>query len=404
MFLITAITLQVVLVLLIDAQLYTLYFKRSTSRVLKLCYITQAVMLDILLVSAVLVAFLAISDQAKMITMIWLVYIFMINFFVKLAISLFVSLQWLLRKFFKGRRFRALPFVGLSLAGIAITAMLYGNFYGRKELRVERIEIVSAKIPAAFDGFTIAQFSDAHIGNMGSQSGLIEDLVESINDLNPDIVVQNGDLVNLVSGELNEWYTAQFSKFKAPVYSVLGNHDLGFYVGDTVKTPPHKNVADLLARQRAMGWIVLENESRFIVRDTDSIAIAGVTFANNLSHNGTNSIVGGSNLPKAMAGIDKAIYSVLIAHTPTMFDSIPALSGTRPDLTLSGHVHAMQFKIDICGFKWSPAKWLYPMYSGLYEDRGRYLYVNDGIGFVMYPMRLGARPEITLFTLRSAGK
>jgi predicted MPP superfamily phosphohydrolase len=67
---------------------------------------------------------------------------------------------------------------------------------------------------------------------------------------------------------------------------------------------------------------------------------------------------------------------------------------------LSGHTHAMQAKIKIGRLQWSPAKWMYTHWSGLYTQNGRHLYVNEGLGYVLYPMRIGTKPEITLITLQ----
>ena len=79
--------------------------------------------------------------------------------------------------------------------------------------------------------------------------------------------------------------------------------------------------------------------------------------------------------------------------SPIHFDSLAA----QPvDLMLSGHVHAMQFKMG----NWSPAKLLFEKYSGLYTVNKRHLYVNDGFGYVLYPFRFGAKPEITIITLK----
>ena len=70
------------------------------------------------------------------------------------------------------------------------------------------------------------------------------------------------------------------------------------------------------------------------------------------------------------------------------------------DLTLAGHVHSMQIKLRLFGRAFSPAQLLYTRWSGRYDEGGRTLYINDGTGYVVFPMRLGAYPEITLITLR----
>lgn len=94
-----------------------------------------------------------------------------------------------------------------------------------------------------------------------------------------------------------------------------------------------------------------------------------------------------------------SLFNLLIAHTPEVWDE--ALATGRADLTLSGHVHAMQLKIRLGGWAWSPAEWMYDRWSGLYEEDGKYLFVNDGMGYVMYPMRIGTYPSITVITLKS---
>ena len=81
-----------------------------------------------------------------------------------------------------------------------------------------------------------------------------------------------------------------------------------------------------------------------------------------------------------------------------MWQQIVALG--RGDLTLSGHVHSMQFKMRLFGREVSPAQLMYREWSGLYENDDKYLYINDGIGYVGYPMRIGAYPEITVIELR----
>ena len=89
-----------------------------------------------------------------------------------------------------------------------------------------------------------------------------------------------------------------------------------------------------------------------------------------------------------------------MSHDPSHWDAI-VLPETDIDLTLSGHTHGMQFAINIPGWKWSPVKFKYPRWSGLYREGLQYLYVNIGLGYIAFPGRVGTPPEITLFTLNS---
>ncbi|MEG0815771.1 MAG: metallophosphoesterase [Mucinivorans sp.] len=360
-------------------------------------YAVMAIGINLSVLALAIVYKYAIASPSFMHIVVWVIFVFMISMLSRVVFVLFSLFGLALHSVWNERQFLFFTYIGGAGALTVVGLMSYGAVIGRTELRVEEAAVYSNKLPASFDGMRIALFSDVHLGNWGDNHTVIEQMVAKINDLKPDMVVQSGDLINIVDEELTPDIKKILSRIASPVYAVLGNHDLGFYVFDTISHNPDRIVRNLVAAQRSMGWTVLENENQWIHRGGDSIMVAGVTYPNNISHNGYNSRAGGSDLSRAMRGLTADNFSILISHSPKLFDSVPALA--RPDLTLSGHVHAMQAKIQIGSWKFSPAKWLYPMYSGLYVDRGRYLYVNDGIGFVLYPMRIGAKPEITIITL-----
>ncbi len=329
----------------------------------------------------------------------WGMFALLINFIPKLVYTFFFAIGFICRKFLKKLSLKPFKITGVLAALFTICTLCYGAIWGVNELRTERVEIQNKKIPESFDGYKIALFSDMHIGNLGSNNDIFEDLVEAINNEKPDIVVQCGDLVNLHSGELTEDIMAKLSKIEAPVYSVIGNHDLGYYIYDTVAVNPTLSRKELIEKQRKMGWKVMDNKSEWVHRGGDSILIGGTTFPSNHHHNGYRSDAGKSDLRAVMAVASRDDFSVIASHSPALFDSIYKDS-VRPDLILSGHVHSMQSKIEVGGWKWSPARFLYPNFSGLYTDRGHQLYINDGIGYVIMPIRIGARPELTIFTLK----
>ena len=112
-----------------------------------------------------------------------------------------------------------------------------------------------------------------------------------------------------------------------------------------------------------------------------------------------------SNLPeigieRAYNGLSSNTFNITISHIPQLWDNITELG--MADLTLSGHVHAMQIKLPIGKRGISPSQIMHKRWSGLYEERGRWLYINDGIGCAMWPMRIGVRPEITVIELVTA--
>lgn len=373
---------------------------RHKSKPLRVTYIAQGLTITTAMIVAMLVYPTFITHPTFMGAITWVVLLFITSFFAKLSLCTFIALRWLAQKIWRTKKMNGLLYAGYSTVILIICIAIYGAAVERRTLRVEYVDIYSDKVPASFDGFRIAQFSDVHIGNFGGSTALIEDLVEQINAENPDVVVQSGDLVNIHSDELDDEFMAVFAQIKAPTYSVLGNHDLAYYIADTLSISPSRSIAQLLAKKEAMRWQTLQNQSKWIHRGADSILIGGVTFAPNHHHNGYHSTAGGSNMAQALRPATKGEYTILIAHSPTQFDSIS--QGTPlPDLMLSGHTHAMQFKLNLGKWHWSPASWGYNRYSGLYEEEGRKLYINDGLGYVVFPFRFGARPELTILTLHS---
>jgi predicted MPP superfamily phosphohydrolase len=146
-----------------------------------------------------------------------------------------------------------------------------------------------------------------------------------------------------------------------------------------------------------MGWKVLDDDTQYIRRGKDSIAITGISFSAQLQDKRHSSNLPDVNISEAYRGADKGDFNVTIAHIPQLWDRI--LDEGYADLTLSGHTHAMQIKIPVGRRGISPSQLLYKRWSGLYEKRNRWLYINDGIGLALYPMRLGAPPEITIIEL-----
>lgn len=396
------ITFTLIFFALLAASLDYLIFRRYVTAVkwLKYPYLAQIGVFDVGVFGYLVYSLLQKEtdpEQASMsLILMWVMFLFLMSFGVKVIIVVSTGLQWMLRKIFK-RRFRWVIYSGLGAAVVLVAVMIYGSSYGRLSVRVEHVVIESVMLPEEFDGFKIAQFSDTHLGNLGAENPVIERMVELINAQQPDIVVQTGDLIDKHSGELTERFMAQFAKIEAPVYSVMGNHDLSYYIHGT-KISARGSYEDLVRKQKQMGWRLLRNEHLWLHRGGDSIALVGSMYPRDGRFGVNKGGFGGSDLIRTFEQVPDSLFSILLSHTPALFDSIPEF--VKPNLTISGHVHSMQTKVTIGSWSWSPAKWLYPMWSGLWIDRGRYLYINDGIGCVLYPMRLGARPEITLFELR----
>ena len=294
--------------------------------------------------------------------------------------------------------FLKLPRTGLLLAALFTLVLLWGTTFGRTRIHVNRIEIRSDRIPAAFDGFRFAHFSDAHVGTLVRPERELTRLADTINALRPDAVFFTGDLVNIRSAELDDRTLELLQRIAAPVWSVTGNHDVGTYIRDSIRYPAAVEARKVVERQRAMGWCVLEDTTVYLWRGGDSLAPTGISFDPALRERRHDRHLPADHLPAIYDGVPDSLYNITLVHVPQLWEQITALG--YGDLTLSGHVHSMQMKIRPWGRGWSPAVWLYERWSGRY-DKGRHtLYTNDGTRAVAYPTRPGAWPEATLFTLK----
>ncbi len=271
--------------------------------------------------------------------------------------------------------------------------ILYGTLIERNFTNIEEVKICSDKIPELFDGYRIVQISDLHLRSFEERQETLQEIVEKINALEADAILFTGDLVTMNSSELDfsEEILAQL-RAKDGVYSILGNHDYSLYNRDWSVEQCRQDRERLIERQRRMGWNLLLNDSREITRgDNETISIIGVE---NISVK--KKFRSWGNLPKAIEKA-KGSFKILMSHDPSHWRA-EVLDHPDIDLTLSGHTHGMQSSL----FGWSIISLVYKEYKGLYREGDQLLYVNIGLGETMFPFRIGALPEITLFTLRGA--
>ena len=287
---------------------------------------------------------------------------------------------------------------GLVISSVIFITMLSGAFYGRVHTVVNEVDIVSDKLPAAFDGYRIVQISDLHLSSFGTDTTFVSEIVDQVNALHPDMIVFTGDLVSRRADETDA-FVSVLSRFEAKdgVWSIMGNHDYGDYVKWNTPEQKIKNLDDFKRAQADAGWKMLDNAFSFIYRDNDSIALIGV------ENWGEPPFPQYGDLKAAYTNLNDDNYKILLTHNPIHWDK-EVVPETNIDLSLSGHTHAMQMKLKIGHWQVSPSSMRYPRWSGLYQVGNQYLYVNEGIGCVFYPMRIGARPEITVLTLKKSAE
>lgn len=290
---------------------------------------------------------------------------------------------------FESRR----KFIGTTatlLAAVPFSALIYGVLKGRYNYKVFSVPLSFSDLPKAFDGFKIVQISDVHSGSFDN----IEEVKRAVGIIQaqkPDLIVFTGDWVNSFAVEL-EPYVDIFKSLEAPFgkYAVWGNHDYGR------RQSGRENIEDLRVHVTNAGFTILENENTKIEKDGAFIQLLGV------ENWGEPPFPQIGDLQMAKRNIAKDDFSILLSHDPTHWDAKVLPDQQHIHLTLSGHTHGAQIGIEAKWLRWSPSQYIYKRWAGIYEEKGQYLYVNRGFGFLGYPGRAGINPEITAIELKKS--
>ncbi|MFD1735614.1 metallophosphoesterase [Bacillus salitolerans] len=256
----------------------------------------------------------------------------------------------------------------------------YARFIEPKQLEVTEHSIRSSFIPEPFDGVKILQFSDTHIGHYYDARQL-EQLVETINHLKPDLVLFTGDLIDAPDqyGHPEELIPI-LKKIVAPLgkFAIYGNHDHGGY-----GTESYKIIMELSDFQ------LLVNSYIPITVKNSSIYLAGLD----------DYMLGRPDFEQTLGKIPENSYTIFLAHEP----DVAKVSHSYPvQLQLSGHSHGGQIQIPFIGPIVTPpygTEYVEGFYS--IGQKPLTLYVNRGLGTTRVPFRFFSKPEISLFTLKA---
>ena len=337
-----------------------------------------AFFITLLVFKLIVISFLFIEDITRIILSIF-------NFF-------FASIES--NKFFLQRR-NFVSKMALIIAALPIPFVIHGIYRGRHNYRVLKYELEFDDLPEEFDGYKLTHISDIHSGSL-QKINKVEYAVDLINKENSDLVLFTGDFINNKANELIKWMRI-FSKIKAKdgKYSVLGNHDYGDYVNWDSDQEKKENFTNLLNLQKEMGFELLLNENVKIKSINQSICLIGV------ENWGKGRFKKSGDIDEACEGLNDKNFKIVMSHDPSHWDQILINHETHFHLTLSGHTHGMQFGIEIPGWiKWSPIKWAYKYWAGMYYEKKQYLNVNRGFGVLGFPGRVGIWPEISVITLK----
>ena len=317
------------------------------------------------------------------------------SFVPKLIFVIIISILYFSNYLFSENESKiVIPLIGLFSGFLPFFAILYGIFRSLYHFKIHHHKIHIPTLPISFNGIKIIQISDIHLGSFNFQYHILDKAIESINKLEPDIILFTGDLVNNYAWELKGWdktlgeLTARIGKF-----SVLGNHDYGDY--SQWKSPEDKELNFELINNfyQKIGFKLLKNESEIVKINNDKIAILGV------ENWGNPPFKQYGDLKRTLESVTEIPFKILLSHDPSHWGS-EVIRKTDIAITFSGHTHGMQAGINLKNKKWSPIKYKYKHWAGLYKEHNQFLYVNRGLGWLGFPGRLGMRPEITFIELQ----
>jgi predicted MPP superfamily phosphohydrolase len=262
----------------------------------------------------------------------------------------------------------------------------YGLLYGRLNLQVTAQTIRLPRLPCAFEGFRICQLSDIHIGPF-MPAAEIRKYVAIANAQKPEMIVLTGDFVTF-DPNTEQAVVDALRGLRAPfgVYGSLGNHDAWAGVEDSISE---------LFRQT--GVRILRGAKVPIAARGETFNLMGVDFQSSRRFGPSPPV---KHLLKNIEGmVDPNRVNILLSHNPDTFDRAAELG---IDLSLAGHTHGGQAALEFISPEIAPSRLVTPYVAGWFHQPGGQLYVNRGIGTIFIPIRIGAPPEITIYSLSRA--
>ena len=275
------------------------------------------------------------------------------------------------------------------VAGVIPFVMVgYGFVRSRGFYVVEEVTVLIPNLPAALDGLRVVQLTDVHASAFMPVEE-IRHVAGMAHELQADLVFHTGDTLTSRGDPLPE-AIAELSQIQGAhgSFGCLGNHEIYAGVTDT---------ATRLFAER--GVRLLRNQNVELEINGAKLNLIGVDYQRQPRGPEPESWK-----PYFLRGIEKLVrpdaVNVLLTHNPNPFLRAADLG---IQLTLAGHTHGGQVQVEILDNRWSPARFITPFISGLYERNGSHLYVSRGVGTIAMPVRLNAPAEISLLTLRRAG-
>lgn len=270
--------------------------------------------------------------------------------------------------------------LGRLLALLPVSCMLLYPVYLAAQLDLVETEYASAALPAAFSGLRIVYLSDIHYGPYFKESR-VRALAERVNALEPDVILLGGDYGEDAEGAIAFFQLHPGFKAKMLVAAVMGNHD---------RTPPESNLRKLMDAMEADGVMPLVNDAIWLQKDSATLALGATDDVYN----------GHPYLDKVAERCAGADFCIFLPHSPDILPQTYTLpGGPFYQLALCGHTHGGQIALFGHAVK-SSSDYGDRYRSGWYHENGVDILVSNGVGTSWLPVRLGARPQIHLITLK----
>jgi predicted MPP superfamily phosphohydrolase len=297
---------------------------------------------------------------------------------------------------------------GFLAGAVPFASVVYGFAGERLRFQVREVEIPVGNLPPTLDGLRITQLSDIHVGSYMPVEQ-VRRAVSMANELGGDLAVVTGDFLTGRTDPLEECI-AEISRLRAPlgIWGCNGNHEI--YA---------RAEAEAARLFRLHGMKLLRHENAELRWQGTAFNLIGVDYQRQRAADGR----GLPMLPGVKRLIRRDVPNILLSHNPNSF---PRAAELGIELSLAGHTHGGQVRVEILDHRWSPAEFLTPYVAGLYKRpllspaslndaeiealpqasspqhpaASSAIYVNRGLGTIGAPVRLGVPPEITLITLR----
>jgi len=257
-------------------------------------------------------------------------------------------------------------------------AVTYGTLLARTAFELREVNFPLPDLPADLEGLRIALVTDIHFGPYLTGPEL-DRAIDMANEARPQLTLVTGDLITR-TGDPLDGCLARLARLRADagVFGCMGNHEI------------YADCEDLAeARARALGMDFLRRRSRLLQFGSARLNLVGVDYQRQRR----------PYLARAGRLIQPGAVNLLMSHNPDVF---PVAADLGYDLVVGGHTHGGQVTVEILEQTLNIGRFFTPFVAGLYRRGRSSLYVSRGIGTINLPMRLGARPEVSLLRLRRA--